>query len=95
MADPHLDHPGDISWWPGHGPLPVLGACPHTCDHSLIPTIAYGPDHEHYCLVRCDDPDGCAGQCRGWAAEYPYGEGPQLKLHGFKQVRVDQLAGVP
>lgn len=91
MAEAHVDRDvaGDIKWFAGHGPLPVAGDCPHLgCPHSIIPTIAWGPDFEHYCLVRCDDPDGCASQCRGWAAEYPWGEGPQLKLHGFRQVQI-------
>jgi len=87
MAEVHLDHPGDVSWFAGHGPLPVIGPCPHdTCEHTIIPTIGYGPDFEHYCLVRCDDPNGCAGQCRGWTAEYPHGQGPQLRLGQFRQV---------
>jgi hypothetical protein len=28
--------------------------------------VAWGPDFDHYELVRCDDTDGCAGSCRGW-----------------------------
>ena len=86
MGEVHLDHPGDVSWWHGQGPLPVIGPCPHVCEHTIIRTIAYGPDFEHYCLVRCDEPSGCAGQCRAWTAEYPFGEGPQLRLGEFKHV---------
>lgn len=89
MSEAHVDQDvaGTVKWFAGYGPVPVVGECPHrSCGHTVVPTIAWGPDYEHYCLVRCDDPAGCAGQCRGWAAEYPWGEGPQLKLHGFKMV---------
>jgi hypothetical protein len=72
VADAHLDHPGEISWWRDYGPAPVLGPCPHTeCEHWSLGTIAYGPDFEHYELVTCDVRDGCAGQCRAWTVEYP------------------------
>ncbi len=75
MAEPHLDHPGEIQWYPSYGPAPVLGGCPHaTCLHNRTAVIAQGPDFDRYTLDRCDVPQaeaGCAGTCRAWAAEYP------------------------
>lgn len=66
MAEPHLDHPGEISWFAGKGPLPVVGNCPHEqCQHCDAGTVAWGPDWDHYELVECL---GC--RCRGWWAEW-------------------------
>lgn len=77
MGEVHLDHPGDVVWFKGHGPCLVLGPCPHVdCPHDMAGAIAYGPDHEHYVLDQCVVRDGCNGQCRGWFAEWPHGEGP-------------------
>lgn len=80
MADPHLDHPGEVSWFPGKGPAQVLGPCPHTrCPHNAGAAIAWGPDLEHYTLDECrvgPEVGGCDGQCRSWAAEVPIEEGP-------------------
>ena len=73
MTEVHLDHPGDISWFPRHGPAKVIGPCVHECDHSLPADIAWGPDYDHYTLVECQVPDGCAGQCRAWFPEHPNG----------------------
>lgn len=42
------------------------GPCPHTCTHQMQSVVAWGPNFEHYELVRCDDAEGCAGMCRGW-----------------------------
>lgn len=76
MSEVHLDHPGDWRWYGGR-PAVVVGPCPHaTCPHDGARGIADGPDYEHYVLLQCDVPDGCAGQCRGWMAEWPEGEGP-------------------
>lgn len=88
MAEVHLDHPGEMSWWVGHGPAPILGDCPHTCEHRDTSTVAYGPDYAHYELVVCIEADGCAGACRGWHAVVPL-TGPKAGLagerwHGFK-----------
>ena len=92
MAEAHVDHPGDVSWFAGKGPLPVIGPCPHTtCSHDQGGTIAWGPDHEHYTLNVCVVPEregGCGGTCRGWAAEYPHGEGPKFRQGPFKHVAV-------
>ncbi len=70
MAEPHLDHPGEITWFKGTGPRPVLGACPHvSCSHAAQSTVAWGPSLERYELVVCDMPRtgaGCAGSCRAW-----------------------------
>lgn len=70
MSEPHLDHPGETSWWASHGPLPVLGPCPHgSCPHLDTTCIADGPDWKHYTLNRCVMPDGCNGECRAWHDE--------------------------
>ncbi len=73
MAEPHLDHPGEITWFKGCGPLPVLGPCPHTsCSHVVLSTVAWGPSMNRYELVVCDMPRtgaGCAGNCRVWVDE--------------------------
>ena len=70
MTEAHLDHPGEISWWSGYGPAPVVGPCPHTnCPHLDSACVAYGPDWKHYTLERCVMPDGCNGNCRAWHDE--------------------------
>lgn len=57
-----LDHPGEVSWFSGYGPLPIIGDCDHTdCLHRGTADIAYGPDFDHYELVECSD---CG--CRAW-----------------------------
>ena len=89
MADVHVDKDvieKGIDWFKGHGPLPVIGDCPHACEHNGTSVIAWGPDNEHYCLVECDDRQrGCL--CRGWSAEYPPGVGmPRMRTWGWKEV---------
>jgi hypothetical protein len=72
VAEAHLDHPGEIRWFKGWGPAPVEGDCPHaTCPHESTAAIAYGPDFAHYILDVCEEPQGCAGACRGWFGEWP------------------------
>jgi len=75
MAEAHLDHPGEVTWFPNQQPATVLGECPHeTCPHNEMRDIAWGPDYSHYVLVACIVPaetGGCDGQCRAWSAEYP------------------------
>lgn len=74
MSEPHLDHPGDMHWYSGHNPHPVIGSCPHTaCPHNMMGAIAEGPDFDHYTLNVCavDGPDGCNHECRAWSVEYP------------------------
>ena len=67
MAEAHLDHPGEISWYAGQGPAPVLGPCPHSdCPHDFQSCIAHGPDFRRYTLDQCDVADGCNGTCRSW-----------------------------
>lgn len=74
MAEPHLDHPDEISWFAGYGPAPVLGPCPHaTCKHLGQGVIAWGPSLDRYELVECgsinpaDEADNdCASHCRAW-----------------------------
>jgi hypothetical protein len=68
MAEPHLDHPGEIHWFRGYGPSTVLGPCPHpTCPHNAQSVIGWGPSYERYELVQCDIPEHCDGGCRAWA----------------------------
>jgi hypothetical protein len=74
MAEPHLDHPGEIHWFMGHGPAPVIGPCRHReCRHLGQSVIAHGPSYERYELVACgsldqaaESDDDCASQCRAW-----------------------------
>lgn len=67
MAEAHLDHPGDVTWFKGHGPKQATGPCTHSCDHNwTMSVIAWGPDYEHYSLNECTK---CG--CRAWSAEYP------------------------
>ena len=68
MAEPHLDHPGEIHWFRGYAPSPVLGACPHLgCRHHAQSVIAWGPSLDRYELVQCDIPEHCDGGCRAWS----------------------------
>jgi hypothetical protein len=71
MAEPHLDHPGEIHWFKSERPLPVLGRCPHSgCGHHGQGVIAWGPSLKQYELVECGSrraSDGCAGSCRAWS----------------------------
>jgi hypothetical protein len=84
VAEAHLDHPGDVTWFKGHGPAPVLGPCPHRdCPHNLLGTVAWGPDYEHYTLITCDVGGGCAGGCRAWQPEWPQGAGPGGRTYGW------------
>lgn len=77
MSEPNLDHPGQIHWFAGEGPAPVLGPCPHTsCQHWGHGVIAWGPSYERYELVVCgsinpaDESDkDCAMRCRAWIDE--------------------------
>lgn len=87
MAETHLDHPGEITWFAGHGPAAVLGDCPHTCTHSHTQVIAWGPDFDHYTLVACVD--ACQGRCRAWTQEWPP-EGPQNRL-GMPRYRLGKF----
>lgn len=74
MAEPHLDHPGEIHWFSGYGPADVLGPCPHAaCQHLGQGTVAWGPSYERYELVDCGSLDpaeesnsDCASTCRAW-----------------------------
>lgn len=69
MAETHLDHPGEIRWFAGYGPAPVIGPCEHDCPHDMTSSIAHGPDFDHYTLTECNAE--CAGHCRAWTVEYP------------------------
>lgn len=94
MSETHLDHPGDVSWFKGHGPADVIGDCDHDCPHDSTAVIAWGPDYEHYCLTQCDVWYGCAGQCRAWSAEYPppFSDArPKYRQGPWKFVDVDSL----
>jgi hypothetical protein len=99
VSDAHLDHPGDISWFKGYGPVRIIRACPHDlCPHNAISDIAWGPDYEHYTLVTCDVPEGCDGFCRAWSPEYPHNDprrrygkaGPFLMTDTSERVLADQ-----
>jgi hypothetical protein len=77
----HLDHPGDLHWFSGYGPLPVLGECPHVgCRHDAISTIAWGPDLTRYELVQCDS--DCDSSCRAWADGRSVATTPWLRVEG-------------
>lgn len=75
MAEAHLDHPGEVTWFKRHGPAPVLGPCPHVeCQHLGTGVIAWGPSMERYELVACgsinradESPSDCASRCRAWS----------------------------
>jgi len=75
MAEVHVDHPGEVTWFKSYGPLPVLGPCPHTdCRHLGTGVIAHGPSEERYTLVACggvdpsdESPTDCAMTCRAWS----------------------------
>jgi hypothetical protein len=74
VAEAHLDHPGEIHWFKGEGPAPVVGPCPHSsCKHLGQGVIAWGPSLERYELVQCgsirpadEADDDCASRCRAW-----------------------------
>lgn len=73
MAEAHLDNPGEIRWFKGECPLPVLGLCPHTaCKHLGTGVIAWGPSLDRYELVECgslnvpEADDDCGTACRAW-----------------------------
>ena len=78
MSEPNLDHPGEIHWFKGHEPRPVLGPCPHAeCKHLGQGVIAWGPSYERYELVECGNIDpanesdsDCATHCRAWVDEH-------------------------
>lgn len=81
MAESHLDHPGDVTWFAGQQPLQVVGPCAHPCDHNGAAVVAWGPDYEHYCLVECPS---CG--CRSWTVEYPppfSPERPKYRERGY------------
>jgi hypothetical protein len=75
MAEAHLDHPGEVTWFKRYGPARVIGPCTHAaCNHLGTGVIAWGPSFERYELVACgsvdpaDEGDGdCAMRCRAWA----------------------------
>lgn len=97
MAEVHLDHPGDVRWFKGHAPAPVLGDCPHTgCPHEHTGAVAYGPDHAHYVLDACNEPGGCDGTCRGWFGEWPAGHTPHyLPVQRWVHVDVPRKSDAP
>lgn len=72
MAEAHLDHPGEITWFAGKSHAPIIGLCSHNCPHDGQGVVAWGPSYNRYELVQCmvtpdEHPDGCAGRCRAWA----------------------------
>lgn len=82
MAEAHLDHPGDVTWFAGHTSGPIAGPCPHLhCPHNLGRVIAWGPDLAHYTLEQCDVPAGCNGHCRAWHDERGRDTTPWLQVN--------------
>lgn len=91
-----VDVPGGVKFFEGHGPAPVLGPCPHDCEHRHQTVIAWGPDWERYELIECDQV--CAGRCRGWKRVESYDDsgvvdswlevGEETPLHGLDRVVV-------
>jgi hypothetical protein len=69
-----IDHPDEVIHWFACHPeseraRPVIGDCPHACDHLGTTVVGWGPDLAHYELVICDGfTSGCEGNCRGWCA---------------------------
>ncbi len=73
MSSIAVDFPDEVIHWfasyPEHERArTVIGRCPHDCPHNLTATVGWGPDLVHYELHRCDVPDGCNRNCRGWMA---------------------------
>jgi hypothetical protein len=88
MAEPHLDHPGEVSWFAGFSPAPVLGPCPHgNCEHRDARSIAWGPDWDHYILEECVH---C--HCRGWFGEWDDDDGRRHYRFPEKWLQVAQPA---
>jgi hypothetical protein len=79
MAFIRVDLPGEVHWFAGYEPAPVLGECPHVgCPHNALTTIAWGPDVKHYELVTCDA--DCGGNCRAWVNGRTVATTPWLKV---------------
>ncbi len=59
MSSIALDHPGDLSWFPGYPEAErrriPSGDCPHPCQHRILKVVAWGPDMAHYELSVCQD----------------------------------------
>lgn len=93
MAEPHLDHPGEITWFKRYGPAPVLGPCPHAaCKHFGQGVIGWGPSMERYELILCgsidllDESDSdCASTCRAWADSRGLIVTPWLNVKGGRR----------
>ena len=75
MSSIALDHPGDLSWFPGYPEAErrriPSGDCPHPCQHRILKVVAWGPDMAHYELSVCQD-YGCQGNCRAWHGPSTY-----------------------
>jgi hypothetical protein len=71
VPDMQLDTAGEIEWFYGRGPAPVLGPCRHDCKHARS-LVAWGPSYDRYKLVECNGVRSggggteCAGRCRAW-----------------------------
>lgn len=61
MAEPYLDHPGEIHWFKGQCPVGIAGPCPHGVVAQDSACIARGPSMERYTLDR-----NIACGCRAW-----------------------------
>jgi hypothetical protein len=84
MADVSLDNPGEVHWFSGEGPKPIVGTCNHDCLHMGTSVIAWGPDFDHYELVECDK---C--KCRAWFADYPASAAQLSKRGKFVRIVLD------
>lgn len=97
MAEPHLDHPGEINWFKGEGPAPVIGPCPHTdCRHLGQGVIAWGPTLDRYELVECGiagSANGCGGHCRAWVDGHGRVTTPWLHVEPAGRVLSTEASG--
>lgn len=95
MAETNLDHPGEMSWYKGYGPSPVLGSCPHSmCSHNNQSAIGWGPSYNRYEIVQCDVPEHCDGGCRAWSNSLGRVVTAWLEVEA-KDRRLSKLAGNP
>lgn len=87
MAEKHVDNPGEIRWFAGYGPSPVVGPCPHVgCRHHAQSVIAWGPDTQRYELAQCDVAEGCDGGCRAWTDGTQRNTSPWLEVEAKEQL---------
>lgn len=76
----------DVRWFAGYDAKPIVGPCPHTCQHRDSRVIAWGPSLRHYELIQCDDEDGCQQRCRAWERATPTSNGGIRNSHPWMEV---------